>query len=147
MAILDTAPKLEITRVFNAPPEMVFDAWIDPKALAQWWGPKDFQCTSMTFDARAGGLWRGCMVSPDGKALWVGGVVKQVEPPKLLSFTFIWDANDHPGHETLVTIIFRPHPRGTEMHFLQEGFATVASRDGHNYGWSGAFDDLERMFA
>jgi uncharacterized protein YndB with AHSA1/START domain len=54
-------------RVFDAPRELVWSAWTDPKHLAQWWGPNGFTTTTSTFDMRPGGVWRFVMHGPDGR--------------------------------------------------------------------------------
>jgi uncharacterized protein YndB with AHSA1/START domain len=54
------------TRVFDAPRELVFRAWTDPKALVKWWGPNGFTTTSQEFDLRPGGAWRLVMHGPNG---------------------------------------------------------------------------------
>jgi uncharacterized protein YndB with AHSA1/START domain len=55
------------TRVFDAPRELVFAAWTDPKHLAQWWGPDGFTTTTRSIDVRPGGVWRLVMHGPDGR--------------------------------------------------------------------------------
>jgi uncharacterized protein YndB with AHSA1/START domain len=55
------------TRVFDAPRELVWTAWTDPKHLAQWWGPIGFTTTTSAFDMRPGGVWRFVMHGPDGR--------------------------------------------------------------------------------
>jgi uncharacterized protein YndB with AHSA1/START domain len=55
------------TRVFDAPRELVWTAWTDPKHLAQWWGPNGFTTTTSAFDMRPGGVWRFVMHGPDGR--------------------------------------------------------------------------------
>jgi uncharacterized protein YndB with AHSA1/START domain len=55
------------TRVFDAPRELVWKAWTDPKHLAQWWGPNGFTTTTSAFDMREGGVWRFVMHGPDGR--------------------------------------------------------------------------------
>lgn len=55
------------TRVLDAPRELVFAAWTDPKHLAQWWGPDGFTTTTHSFDMRPGGVWRFVMHGPDGR--------------------------------------------------------------------------------
>ena len=55
------------TRVYDAPRELVFAVWTDPKHLAQWWGPDGFTTTTSAFDMRAGGVWRFVMHGPDGR--------------------------------------------------------------------------------
>ena len=65
---LDLDPRSIIgTRVLDAPRELVFSAFTDPKHLAQWWGPNGFATTTSTFDMRAGGVWRFVMHGPDGR--------------------------------------------------------------------------------
>jgi uncharacterized protein YndB with AHSA1/START domain len=64
----ETEPRSIIaTRVFDAPRELVFAAWTDPKHLAQWWGPNGFTTTTHAIDARPGGVWRFVMHGPDGR--------------------------------------------------------------------------------
>lgn len=61
-----TDRELVITRRFDAPRQMVFDAWTDSKHLARWWGPRGFTTTTLAFDFRPGGGWRYMMHGPDG---------------------------------------------------------------------------------
>ena len=55
------------SRLFDAPRNLVFEAWTDPKHLAHWWGPNGFSITTQSFDFRAGGVWRFVMHGPDGR--------------------------------------------------------------------------------
>jgi uncharacterized protein YndB with AHSA1/START domain len=55
------------TRVLDAPRALVWQAWSDPKHLAQWWGPNGFTTTTSAFDMRPGGVWRFVMHGPDGR--------------------------------------------------------------------------------
>jgi uncharacterized protein YndB with AHSA1/START domain len=65
---LDQDPRSIVgTRVFNAPRDLVFSAFTDPKHLAQWWGPNGFSTTTSAFDFRPGGVWRFVMHGPDGR--------------------------------------------------------------------------------
>jgi uncharacterized protein YndB with AHSA1/START domain len=54
------------TRVLDAPRELVFEAWTDPKHLVKWWGPNGFTTTVRAIDVRPGGVWRFVMHGPDG---------------------------------------------------------------------------------
>jgi uncharacterized protein YndB with AHSA1/START domain len=132
-------PDLEITRVFDAPCELVFAAWTHPDHLASWFGPQGFTCSAVTVDARPGGRWRACIRSPEGEDHWMHGVYREVSAPERLAFTFAWEAQEQ---ETLVTIGFADLDGKTEMTFTQTGFPTAAERDGHHEGWTSAFDDL-----
>lgn len=65
---LDSDPRSIIgTRVFDAPRDLVFSCFTDPKHLAQWWGPDGFTTTTSKFEFRAGGIWRFVMHGPDGR--------------------------------------------------------------------------------
>lgn len=63
----DTSDReIRVTRILNAPRELVFKVWTDPKHLVQWWGPKGFTITTHSIDVRPGGIWRFVMHGPDG---------------------------------------------------------------------------------
>lgn len=135
---------LTITRVFDAPRELVFDAWTDPDQLVKWWGPTGFTGTSCTVKLAEGGRWRFCMRnSADGVEHWAGGVYHEIKRPERLVFSFAWEEpKGTPGHDTLVTITFDDRDGKTEMTFHQAIFQTVEDRVGHEGGWRETFDDL-----
>jgi uncharacterized protein YndB with AHSA1/START domain len=100
------ANELLITRVFNAPRELVWKAWTDPRQARQWWGPRDYPAVHTEMDVRPGGRWRSCLRSTEtGQELWNGGVFREVAPPERLVFTFAWEAEGERGLETVVTVI------------------------------------------
>ncbi|SEF34273.1 Uncharacterized conserved protein YndB, AHSA1/START domain [Amycolatopsis pretoriensis] len=132
-------PDLTITRVFDAPRELVYAAWTEPDHVASWFGPQGFTCTAVTVAPRPGGRWRACIHSPEGEDLWVGGVYREVDAPERLAFTFAWEAREP---ETLVEIGFADLGGKTEMTFTQTGFPTAAERDDHDEGWTSSFEDL-----
>jgi uncharacterized protein YndB with AHSA1/START domain len=59
--------EIVITRLIDAPPERVFDAWTDAAQVVQWWGPRGFTATTHKMDVRPGGVWRFVMHGPDGR--------------------------------------------------------------------------------
>jgi len=61
-----SANELHLTRVYDAPVELVWDAWVEPDQVAQWWGPRGFTLTSYSKDVRPGGQWIYTMHGPDG---------------------------------------------------------------------------------
>ena len=75
-----------ITRVFNAPRKMVFDAWTDPRQVAQWWGPRGFTTTISEMDVRPGGVWRLVMHGPDGTDYKNKVVYLEVAKPERLVY-------------------------------------------------------------
>ena len=62
--------RMVVTRVFDAPRELVWKAWTDPKYVMQWWGPKGFSCPACQMDVRVGGKTLLCMKTPDGYEGW-----------------------------------------------------------------------------
>jgi len=77
------------TRVFDAPREVVFQAWTDPDRLAQWWGPKDFTNTFQEFDMKPGGTWRFVMHGPDGVDYKNESVFVEVVRPERIVFQHV----------------------------------------------------------
>lgn len=74
------------TRVFDAPRELVFSAFTDPKHLAQWWGPDGFTLTTNSHDFRPGGVWRFVMRGPDGRDYQNRVTFEEIDPPKRLVY-------------------------------------------------------------
>src|SRR3979411_561751 len=70
--------RMVVTRVFDAPRELVWKAWTDPKYVMQWWGPKGFSCPACEIDFRVGGKFRFCMRMPDGQEGWNGGAYHEI---------------------------------------------------------------------
>jgi uncharacterized protein YndB with AHSA1/START domain len=75
------------TRVFQAPRDLVFQAWTDPQQLAQWWGPKGFTNPVCEWDARPGRAIHVVMRAPNGAEYPMGGEFREVVPPERLVFT------------------------------------------------------------
>ncbi len=137
--------ELVITRVFDAPRKLVWQAWTDPEKLKHWSAPKGFTLPVSEGELRPGGKWRSCMVTPDGKELWLGGEYREIVEPSRLVFTHAWDSEGKPGPETLVTVTLVERGGKTEMTFRQTGFDSVESRQGHSEGWNECFDLLEEL--
>jgi uncharacterized protein YndB with AHSA1/START domain len=78
---------LVITRVFDAPRDLVWQVWTDPAHIAQWWGPKGFTTRVEEMDLRPGGQSRYVMVGPDGTEYPVEGVFQEVVPPERIVST------------------------------------------------------------
>lgn len=136
--------ELVITRVFDAPRDLVFKAWTEPERVLQWLGPKEFTALEFKMDD-AGGTWLSRMRGPDGKELANGGRVLEFKEPERLAFTFKWD--DGGQEETDISITLTERDGKTEMTFRQGVFETTESRDGHNGGWSESFDKLSDYLA
>jgi uncharacterized protein YndB with AHSA1/START domain len=84
---LQTDPRSIIgIREFDAPRELVFEAWTDPKHLSQWWGPNGFSTTTSSFDFRPGGIWRFVMHGPDGRDYQNRVTFDEIVPPERIVY-------------------------------------------------------------
>jgi uncharacterized protein YndB with AHSA1/START domain len=84
---LDRDPRSIIgVREFDAPRDLVFSAFSDPKHLAQWWGPNGFSTTTLSFDMRPGGVWRFVMHGPDGRDYQNRIIYEEIVPPERLVY-------------------------------------------------------------
>jgi uncharacterized protein YndB with AHSA1/START domain len=96
-----------ITREFDAPRELVFKAWTDPKHLAQWWGPRGFTNPVCEWDVRPGGKIYDVMRAPNGQDFPMGGEFREIVPPEKLAFSCgALDANGKMLFEFLHTATF-----------------------------------------
>ena len=119
---------LELTRVLSAPPPVVFRWFSDPDRLAKWWGPAGFSIPSADFEPRAGGGYRIEMQPPEGDPFFLTGRFREVDPPKCLGFTFVWEDPDPDDVETDVELSFLDLGGSTEVGLNQGLFKTEARR-------------------
>ena len=142
------APKAELvlTRTFNAPRELVFKVWTDPKHLAQWWGPHGFTTKIREMDVRPGGAWRYAMRGPDGNDYPFDGVYLDVKEPERLVF----DGTIHGSSEQRVwtEVTFADREGKTEVTVRQLYlFESEITRTGARIGWTQQLDRLEEFLA
>jgi uncharacterized protein YndB with AHSA1/START domain len=140
--------ELVITRLFEAPRDLVFRAWTEPDRAARWWGPQGFVTTYCNMDVRPGGTFRVCMRSPEGIEHWKQGIYREVVERERLVFTFAWDdAEGKPSHQTLVTVTFIERGDKTELILRQVVFETVEARDNHQRGWTSTLERFAEYLA
>ena len=130
---------LTITRLFDAPVQMVYDAWTHPEHMRHWFCPKGFTVLACEMDARPGGRWRVTMRAPSGTEHTEVGTVREVVPGQRLVLTHCWLLDGGPGHETTIAVAFAEENGATRVTFRHGTFESVRSRDEHSDGWSGAF--------
>ena len=138
--------KLQLTRVFDAPRELVFKAWTDANQFQQWFGAAacgGAALLSVKVDARVGGKYRLQMRRPDGEFYTTVGIYREVKPPERLVFTWQFEkdgSGDEFGEveppEMVVTVELKARGRQTELILTHEEFASVESRDRHEDGWT-----------
>lgn len=137
---------LSIKRFIHAPPNRVYQAWIDPAQLKQWFGPEKVRTRSIVVDARVGGKYRWDLTSADGEDMTAFGEYRELVPGKKIVFTWQWDADQAWENCTsLVTIELSDSDGGTELHFRHEQLPSEASRDRHTEGWNSLLDQLEQF--
>jgi uncharacterized protein YndB with AHSA1/START domain len=90
--------ELVITRVFEAPHELVWKAFTEPEQLAHWWGPQGFTMLVHTLDFRPGGVFHYSMRSPDGHVMWGRFVYRDIQAPERMVFVSCF--SDEEGNVT-----------------------------------------------
>jgi uncharacterized protein YndB with AHSA1/START domain len=155
-----------ISRVFDAPRELVWQAFADPERMTPWFGPKGSTIVSSKMDLRVGGTYHGAMRNPDGQVMWAKFVYREVAPPKRLSWVHSFsDENGgltrHPLSATwplelLTTVTFEEALGGKTKLTLrwspinateEERKTFEAARDGMTQGWGGTFERLDAYLA
>ena len=129
---------LVVRRTIAAGAEELFDAWLDPQALAIWMRPTGIRRTTATTDARVGGRYE-ILMEGDQTTHPHHGVYRLIDRPRRLVFTWISKATE--GRETLVTVDFQPHGDLTEVVITHERLPDGASAS-HTEGWTSALARL-----
>jgi uncharacterized protein YndB with AHSA1/START domain len=149
---------LTITRIFNAPVELVWKSWTDPELAKRWWGPKDFTAPVIRIDLRVGGKYLYDMRSPDGQDFWSTGVYREIIQFKKMVITdnFADEMGtivpaSHYGmtgewpNELLVTLTFEDQKGKTKFTLLHEGLPPGEMANSAKDGWNESFDKLEKV--
>lgn len=154
-----------ISRVFDAPRELVWKAFTDAERLKHWWGPKGFKVKVSKMDLRAGGRYHYALGAPNGGTMWGKMAFREIAPPQRLVWINSFSDETggtarHPGHmswplelltvvtfeeqngKTLVTVRWSPHnATKEERKTFDEG------RDSMRMGWTGTLDQLDAYLA
>jgi uncharacterized protein YndB with AHSA1/START domain len=133
-----------ITRIFDAPRELVFRAWTDPEHLAKWFGPKGFSTTVIENDARTGGAYDFHMRAPNVDEHW-RGTYREVVAPERIVFTWPTTRRHPEVIDTIVTVTLEEAGGKTRLTLRHAIFKTIAQRDDHNGGWNSALDRLGEL--
>jgi len=141
--------ELVLTRIFDAPRELVFKAWTDPKIVAQWWGPHRFTNPVCELDARPGGAIRIHMRGPDGTVYPMTGNYQEIVEPERIVFTSAaLDAAGNPMFEMLTTVTFAEEGGKTKQILRTRVIKSTAEAPrylaGMEAGWT---QSLERLTA
>ena len=159
---MSAAERMTITRVFDAPREVVWKAWTNPEYVMKWWGPKGFTAPVCRMDFRVGGKYLCCMRSPDGQEFWNGGEYHEIVPnEKIVSSMYFADANgnkvdasaygiEHEAIEGEVydVVLFEDLGNGqSKLTFIGNETAEDATKSGQAEGWNQILEKLAGVVA
>ncbi len=136
-----------ISRLYDAPREMVWDAWTDPKQIVKWWGPNGFTTTIEVMDVRPGGEWRSVMHGPDGTDYPNFATFQEVVRPERIVFSHGGGKAGGPEADFVATWTFVDEGGKTRL-ILQNLFESVERRDliAKAYGaMEGGYQTLARL--
>ncbi|MEZ5477049.1 MAG: SRPBCC domain-containing protein [Thiolinea sp.] len=145
-----TAREITITRLFNAPRELVWKVWTDPYHLQRWWGPAGCVNTDCAVQLEVGGVMRLNMHAPDGNVYPCRGVFREIVAPERL----VYEGDPEAGHacgaglppKATVTIAFAEQDDQTRITFHTRFAAAndlqAAAQHGFIDGWETTFDNL-----
>jgi uncharacterized protein YndB with AHSA1/START domain len=147
-----------ITRIFDAPRELVFNAWTDPEQLERWYAPRGCTIQIKMIDVREGGVFHHCIQNPNHHDCWCKGVYREIVAPERIVYTLaISDENGNliepvdagmdpewPS-ETTVTVTFAEDDGKTKVTLHQTVLESVAKRTGAYPSWIEMLDRLAEL--
>ncbi len=153
--------RMIVTRVFDAPRDLVWKAWTDPQYVMQWWGPKEFTAPVCKIDFGVGGKFLCCMRSPEGQEFWNGGEYHEIVPhEKIVSSMYFSDPEgnkveaEHYGMEHEViddaydVVTFEDLGNGrTKLTFIGNETMENAKASGQVEGWYQILEKFDAILA
>lgn len=147
---IDASRRLKLTRHYNAPRDLVWELWTNPKHVAAWWGPFGPDDTAAEIDAEVGGIFYVAMTAPDGSKHPSRGEIKEFDPPERLVIEGDANAPDACGAglppRAIITVLFEEDGDGTRL-TLDAVFRDVDARkaaeiSGYATSWNETLDAL-----
>jgi uncharacterized protein YndB with AHSA1/START domain len=136
---------IKLHRVFTAPPERIYKAFLDPAAMCKWLPPNGFTGTVHQMDAKVGGQWRMSFTNfSGGGSHSFGGSYLELSPGEKLRYTSKFDDANLPGEMT-TTVTLKKVMVGTEMHVVQEGIPDVIPAEACYLGWQESLTLLKQL--
>jgi uncharacterized protein YndB with AHSA1/START domain len=153
--------RMVITRVFDAPRALVWEAWTNPKYVMQWWGPKGFTAPFCEIDFRVGGKFLYCMRTPDGQEGWNAGEYHEiVQHEKIVYSMYFSDSKGNKvepeqygiEHEAIDgvhdVVLFEDIGNGkTKLTFIGNDTMQNAVESGQLEGWKQTLDKVAEVVA
>ena len=146
MSTANPSSSLEVSRAFETDPASLFSAWSDPEAIGAWFAPSDeHELTVHEWDFRPQGAYRIEWKHSAGSVHVVGGQFSEIDEPRGLGFTWVWE--QEAGVETRVTVTIEEGEKGSLLRLRHVTFPTREESDSHEKGWNGCLDRLARYLA
>jgi len=140
-----------MTRSFDAPRSLVFDAHTKPEHLVHWFGPRGHTLSVCTVDLRPGGAWRFVLREPDGREMGMKGVYREIVRPARLVYTEIFDDFEEMAGESIVTTIFEELDGKTKVTstsvYRSKEIRDAVVQSGMEYGAAETYDRLAEYLA
>lgn len=157
-AAVNASEVVELRHHYQATPEQVFEAWSNPEALGQWFGPHSHNCKIEKFDFTEGGEYQIRMIpiekdkDPDctgdtSKDSICAGTFVQIQAPNKIVMSFTWIENAGNIGDTLLTIDILDRDGGTDVVLLHEKLPDEELRKAHQGGWQGSLECLEEFLS
>src|SRR5438876_3388060 len=137
------------TRIFDAPRELVFKAYTDPRLIERWWGPRRYTTRVEKLELKPGGAWRFLNIDADGTEYAFRGEFREVVPPERIVWTFEFEGA--PGQMSIDTVTFEEQDGRTKM-TSRSVFDSPEGRDGMvqagmEEGYRESLDRLDEVLA
>ena len=137
-----------LTRVFDAPRRMIYDAWTKPELLKRWFGPRGWTLSVCEVDFRVGGGFRFILRGPDGREMGMRGVYREIKPPERSVHMESFD--DYPG-ESQVTTVFEEDGGKTTLtatiRYESKEVRDAVIKSGMEHGAAESYDKLAELLA
>jgi uncharacterized protein YndB with AHSA1/START domain len=148
---LPSDTQILLTREFNAPRHLVWEAMTKPELVKQWWGPRGTELSVCEIDLRPGGAWRFVSRGPDGIEHPFKGVYKEIAAPERIVQTWVYDVPPFNEFESVETATLEERDGRTTLETLVQ-HKTKEARDGHvgsgmEKGAGETMDRLEELLA
>ena len=138
--------EIMLTRIFNAPRQLVYEAFSKPELLKRWFGTRGWSLVTCDVDARVGGGFRFVLRGPDGRELGMRGVYREITPPERSVHMESFD--DFPG-ESQVTAIFTGREGQTTLNvtilYPSRGVRDAVIKSGMEHGAAESYDKLAEL--
>jgi uncharacterized protein YndB with AHSA1/START domain len=140
--------EIVLTRVFDAPRSLVFDAFTKPELLKRWFGPRGWSLAVCEVDFRVGGSWRFILRGPDGKEMGMRGVYREIAAPERTVHTEAFD--DFPGESLVTAVMVEVNGRTTltaTVLYPSQEVRDAVIKCGMEHGAAESYDKLAECLA